>query len=160
MQKKRLIVIRAIEKLTSPNKKLILDFIQSQQEQAVLILDSDNVELKNSFVNQVKPIVNFAKFQKTSKLNVFDMTRAMTDRHPAKALKILSGLLAEGNHPLQIMGGLIWFWGNSKNRLVEDNFKKGLVVLQEADLNIKRSRLKPEHAMEVLVAKLCLLIVC
>jgi hypothetical protein len=36
-------------------------------------------------------------------------------------------------------------------------FEKGLLALGEADLNIKRSRLKPEQALELLVVKLCAL---
>ena len=84
----------------------------------------------------------------------------MTARNPVEALKILGNLLVEENHPLQIMGGLIWFWGKSRTRLSADQFKKGLMCLQEADLNIKRSRLKPEHTLEVLVVKLSSLIAC
>ena len=59
---------------------------------------------------------------------------------------------------LQLMGGLVWFWGKLKQRISAEKFKKGLLHLQEADLNIKRSRIKAEYALEVLVVKLCLLI--
>ncbi len=86
------------------------------------------------------------------------MTRVMAN-DPAQALKILNELLEEGIHPLQIMGGLLWFWGKEKFRLKGDRYNKGLLVLQEADLNIKRSRLLPEHAIEVVVVKLCSLLV-
>ena len=41
-------------------------------------------------------------------------------------------------------------------RLIES----GLLAMQEADLNIKRSRIKPEYALEVLIVKLCSKEVC
>ena len=52
------------------------------------------------------------------------------------------------------MGALVWFWGKSQDRMPGERFRKGLLVLQEADVNIKRSRLKPEYAVEVAVIKL------
>ena len=45
-----------------------------------------------------------------------------------------------------------------KPKVSGDNFKQGLFILQEADLNIKRSRLDPEHAIETAVVKLTELI--
>jgi len=161
VSKKRLILIRAVEKLDTHNKKIVLDFIQTKSSHAVLILDSDGTAPKNSFFNKITSVAKVTRFgQGTAKKNVFDMTRAMEGRNPSGALKILDGLLGEGDHPLQIMGGLVWFWGKLKNRLSAESFKKGLLVLQEADLNIKRSRLKPEHAVEIAVTKLSSLIAC
>lgn len=81
------------------------------------------------------------------------MTKIML-RSPAEALKMLTQLLEEGSHPLQILGGLVWFWGKSRERLSPAQFKKGLLALQEADLNIKRSRTRPEHSLEILIVKL------
>ena len=158
---KRLILIRTVEKLNTQNKKILLDFIQSENEHAVLILDSDEVSPKNSFMNKISAVAKVMRFGSgTIKKNVFDMTRRMENRDSSGALKILEHLMSGGDHPLQIMGGLVWFWGKSKNRLSKDHFKKGLLVLQEADLNIKRSRLKPEYAVEIAVTKLSSLIAC
>lgn len=160
ISKRRLILIRAVEKLSTQNKKIILDFIQTKSRYAVLILDLDEALPKNNFFNKVTKVAEAVCFGRgVPKENVFDMTRAMEGRDSSGALKILNQLLNEGNHPLQIMGGLVWFWGKSKNRLSGDQFKKGLQVLQEADLNIKRSRLKPEHAVEIAVTKMSLLLI-
>ena len=76
------------------------------------------------------------------------MPRAMSSRNAGEALKILDELLESNVHPLQIMGGLVWYWGKERERLSPQSFYKGLTALEEADLNIKRSRLKPEHAVE------------
>jgi len=159
ISKKRLILIRTVEKLDAQNKKLILDFLRSEDQQAVLILETSESVAKNKFFNTIASVAEVLSFgHQTSKQNVFDMTRAMEGRNSSEALKILDRLIQDGNHPLQIMGGLVWFWGKLKQRLTKDNFKKGLLVLQEADLNIKRSRLKPEYAVEIAVMKLGLLI--
>jgi len=159
--KKRFVLIRSAEKLNTQNKKIVLNFIQEENSHVVLMLDSDEDSPKNTFFGKVTSAAKVMRCgRKTAKRNVFDMTRAMEGRNPSGALKILHDLLGRGDHPLQIMGGLVWFWGKSKNRLSADGFKKGLLVLQEADLNIKRSRLKPEQAVEIAVTKLSSLIAC
>lgn len=152
--KKRLIVLRTIQKLSPHNKKIILEFLETIDDRIVFILDADDANLKNSFITKVSAKAKVQKFPKGAKQNVFDMTRAMSARDPVEVFTILSELLSDGIHPLQILGGLIWYWGNTRNRMSADRFKKGLLILQEADLNIKRSRLKPEYAIEVLVTKL------
>jgi len=161
VSKRRLILIRSVDKLDTHNKKIILDFIQTENHHAVIILDSDELSAKNSFFNKINAVARVMRFTTgRSKLNVFDMTRAMEKKDSVGALKILAGLFDDGNHPLQIMGGIVWFWGKLKNRLSREAFTKGLIVLQEADLSIKRSRLKPEYAVEVAITKLNLLIAC
>lgn len=151
---KRLILIRTAEKLSAQNKELILAFAALKEKRVVVILDSDAADAADSFARQITPYAKITSFSKGSKLNVFDMTKAMSMRQSTQALKILSNLFEEGNHPLQIMGGLVWFWGKSRPQLSRDKFQEGLLALEEADLNIKRSRLNPEHALEVLVVKL------
>jgi len=157
----RLILIRTIEQLNTQGREVLLDFIGSDHEHVVLILDSDETSPKNSFLNKIKVNAEVMHFgREVVKKNVFDMTRAIEGRDSMGALKILEHLISGGDHPLQIMGGLVWFWGKSKQRLSPDRFKEGLLVLQEADLNIKRSRLKAEYAVEIAVTKLSLLIAC
>jgi DNA polymerase III delta subunit len=153
--KKRLILIHACEKLNPHNQELILEFVSSHQEYADLLLESSTLNSNDSFVKKLKPFVNMISSAGQEKSNVFDMTRAMTMRRQPEALKILSSLLEEGAHPLQIMGGMVWFWGKCKQRVSRDKFEEGLRVLSQADLNIKRSRLSPDYAIELVVVKLC-----
>ncbi len=150
----RVLVIHTIQKLSPHNKELILNFFKKKESHLILILDDDTTDAKNSFIKKLTPFVNTLCFSKGKKFNVFDLTRAMSNRNGVQALKILHELMDEGNHPLQLMGGLIWYWGKEKVRLSSERFKKGLQRLQEADLNIKRSRLKPSEAIEVLVVRL------
>ena len=151
---KRLVLIRNIEKLSAQNKELILDCLQNKPQHLVLLLDSNEADTRNAFIAKLSPQSKIFSTQTKPRQNVFDMTRAMSSRNSVEALRILDELMEEGDHPLQIMGGLVWFWGKTRGRIPSERFQKGLQYLQEADLNIKRSRLKPEHAVEVLVAKL------
>ncbi len=61
-------------------------------------------------------------------------------------------------HPLQIMGALVWYWGKEGKACGKERFERGLKALEEADLNIKRSRLEPQYAVEKLVVELGLLL--
>lgn len=158
LAKKRLVVIRTIEKFNQQNKDIILTFLKQDQPHVDVILDSNEAELSNAFLKDVAQFAKVIQFKKEIPANVFDMTNAIAAQKTTQALKILGDLLAADIHPLQIMGGLVWFWGKSKNRVRNENFHQGLRVLQDTDLNIKRSRLKPEHALEVLVVKLSSLI--
>lgn len=157
----RLLLIRTIEKLTATNKNIISEFIRLPNRHAVLVLDSDQSFLKGEFFRELMTSAQVTRFGKGGrKEDMWAMTRAIEARQPADALKILNILLEGGDAPLKIMGGLVWFWGSVRPRVSKEGFKKGLLVLQEADLNIKRSRLKPEHAVEIAVTQLSSLIAC
>ena len=55
------------------------------------------------------------------------------------------------------MGALVWYWGKEGKACGKERFERGLKALEEADLNIKRSRLDPQYAVEKLVVELGLL---
>ncbi len=156
--KKRLLVVRQAHKLTEKNISLLLKFAQTPDLKTDVVCDAPVAELKTAAFKEL--IASAKVFQSSSdkKENVFDVTKAMTARKPAEALSVLGRILSSGEHPLQILSGLLWFWGREKNRVSPERFQKGLKVLQETDVNIKRSRLKPEYALEVLVVKLTSLI--
>ncbi len=157
---KRVVVLRGINKLTDQNKKIIIDFIDQKLEQPVFILDNDVVPGKNKFFDYLNKVAKVSRYSKNVSSNIFDVTNAMERCNTVEALKVLTALLAKGEHPLQLMGGLVWFWGRAKTKVNRVAFKKGLLFLQEADLNIKRTRMKSEQALEVLIVKLCSLLAC
>ena len=154
----RLVVIRAVHKSNAPNQRIIAEFIRTPQNHIVLVLDSDEADDRQGFVREWLPFVKVLNVSRGSRQNVFDVTNAMAACNPSQALKVLGDLLAQGDHPLQIMGAMVWFWGKSRPRLTDERFRQGLLELQETDLNIKRSRLRPEHALEMLVVRLSSLI--
>lgn len=158
--KTRLVLIRSIQKFSNHHKKLILEFSQNPEKRIILILDADENSQDSAFIKKLRPVVKLIHSQRVVSQNVFDMTRSMASGKNVEALKTLSGLLSGGNHPLQLMGGLVWFWGKSRNRVSSEKFKEGLLALQETDLNIKRSRINSEYALEILVVKLSSLLSC
>jgi len=151
---KRLVVVHQGERLKDHNLEIVLDFLKDQPQTTVLVLEYDELDVKSALFNKLKPLTEVTFFGGGKTLNVFDMTRAISSRNGAQALQILHELLDNDTHPLQIMGGLVWFWGKERDRLNSQRFHKGLEVLEEGDLNIKRSRLKPEHAIEKVVVEL------
>lgn len=152
---KRVIFIRNIEKAKQQNQEIILDFGEKKEDYHIIICDTSLPSLDNAFGKQLASLGNVVRCAiKKENLNVFDMTNAMGAKNPVKALEILHELFNRGDHPLQLMPGVIWFWGKSRSRVSPDNFRRGLEALQEADINIKRSRLAPEEAVEFAVVKL------
>ena len=119
-----------------------------------MILDSDDDDLGDAFLGKCAKLAEVTSFSKAAPPNVFDVTNALSRRQTMDALGLLTDLLKDGMQPVQVMGVLVWIWGKSRPRLSPQKFKEGLLALEEADLNIKRSRLKPDHALEVVVVKL------
>lgn len=155
MAKQRVVLVREAHKLDEKNLKIIEDFASQDHSHAVLILDFDKAgKTQLAWIKSLAG-ANVLNLQPEEKeINVFDVTRCIP-RQPAEALKLLNQLYDSGNHPLKIMPGLVWFWGKMRAKISSEQYKKGLLCLQEADLNIKRSRLKAEYALEVLILKLC-----
>lgn len=156
VSKQRIVLLRNIHKLSTHNQTLLLDFADSNESSCVVICDCPAASQKG-FLKKLAQKSKVTDTGTAKKLNVFDMTRSIERHQTRDALKTLSILLDDGNHPLQIMGGLVWFWGRNKNKMSALNFQKGLRELQKADLNIKRSKVQPNHAVEILVTKLSLL---
>jgi DNA polymerase III delta subunit len=151
----RLVILRDAHQINSHNQTLILDHLTLDVHHVVLLMESCEWTVKDAYVKKLMPFVKMVDLGRGAQHpDVFAMTRAMSGRRLAEALKILSQLLQEGQHPLQIMGGIIWFWGKMRERLLQDRFLEGLRALQEADLYIKRSRICPEYALELVVVKL------
>lgn len=153
----RLVVLRQCEKLNEHNREIVLEFVFQASTTVTLVLDYDEMDTRSAFFAKLKPLVQMVQFGQEKSLNVFDMTRAISSRDASGALKMLHELMDGNTHPLQIMGGLVWFWSKEREHLSAERFQKGLAVLQEGDLNIKRSRIKPEHAVEKVVVELTML---
>ncbi len=150
----RLICIHEAEKLDEHCKLILLEFLLSKPRHAVLVLECSVWSAKDDLCSQIRALSKVHESRKTVKENVFDMTKRMTTGKTCEALQSLNQLYEDGAHPLQILGGVVWAWGNERSRVSSENFEKGLRELQEADLSIKRSRLDPHQAVELVVVKL------
>ncbi len=153
--KKRLIIIRQAENLNPQNKNIIMGYLDNISEKIILILDSASFDSKENFYKKLSEKAKVISFAAVQGKNVFDMTKAIARGDSAQALKILSDLIEDGQYPLQIMGALVWSWGKAKENISSVNYRNGLDCIQKADLNIKRSRLDPQQALEILVVSLC-----
>lgn len=148
----RLILIRHGHQLKNEAAEVLLSFAKESPGHCDVILEASG-ELKAG----LKEISSHAKtfvFGVKQETNVFDMTRLMSARRTVEALKMLHEFYQEGKYPLQLMGALVWYWGKEGRALGSVKFEQGLKALQEADLNIKRSRFLPEYAVEKLVVEL------
>ncbi|MCR4338138.1 MAG: hypothetical protein NUV91_10075 [Candidatus Omnitrophica bacterium] len=152
---RRLVILQDCQKCAPALEEILFTTLESLPKHLALILDATHLSEKEKVLSKIRSQVQVVEFPRAKEANVFDMTQAMVARKSAEALKILNDLFSNGIHPLQIMGGLVWFWSNRCQVFGVKNFEKGLEILQEADGNIKRSRLKPEMALELAVVKLC-----
>jgi DNA polymerase III delta subunit len=176
MASKRLVVLRQCERLSkkkeeedpgsedaAPTKasnakdrsrEIIFEFLENPAPATVLVLDFDKLDIKGQMFNRLRPLTEVVFFGSGKAADVWDLTRAIGSRNGGEALKVLHELLESNDHPLKIMGGLVWYWSKERDRMSSKNFQKGLMVLEEGDLNIKRSRLDPEYAIEKVVIEL------
>lgn len=148
---KRLVLIRQAHQLKAEAIKILEEFL-TNSDHCDVILESWG-QLKDDFrilTSQAK-VFNFGI---TQEANIFDMTKLMANRKTTEALKMLNEFYDQGMYPLQMMGALVWYWGKEGKVLGTAKFQRGLRALEDADLNIKRSRLLPEYAIEKLVVEL------
>ncbi len=152
----RLIVLRQIHKLKSPDIQVLVQFCQKPAKHCDVILESTENALKGD-LKDLPLYVKGMVWAKPEGPNVFDMTKMITAHRSGEALKMLDGFYRRDVHPLQIMGALVWYWGKEGKACGKERFERGLKALEEADLNIKRSRFNPQYAVEKLVVELSLL---
>jgi DNA polymerase III delta subunit len=153
----RLIILRQIHKLKSADIQVLINFCQKPAKYCDVILES----IENTLKGDLKDLPLYSKgvvMARPEGPNVFDMTKLITTHRSGDALKMLGEFYRDNVHPLQIMGALVWYWGREGKACGKERFKQGLRALEEADLNIKRSRLNPQYAVEKLVVELGLLL--
>ena len=153
----RLIILRQIHKLKSADIQELINFCKKPAKYCDVILESSERTLKGE-LKDLPLYVKAVMLDKPEGPNVFDMTKLMTAHRSGDALKMLDGFYRANVHPLQIMPALVWYWGKEGKACGKVRFERGLKALEEADLNIKRSRLEPQYAVEKLVVELGLLL--
>ncbi len=152
--RKRLVVIKEADKLSSQNKEILLSFVKNPPKDTLLVLDTNKSGIKDDLFKDLSRYAEIFNFTKPA-LNVFDLGRSVAHKKSKEALLCLSRLLENGEKQGNILGVIGWQWRKLRQAMPEKEFIRGLELLQEADLNIKRSRLKGNLALELLVVKLC-----
>ncbi len=150
---KRLVIVNNIHKLKNQDIASLIDFLKNPGGSIDLILETNDAVLKGD-QKDITSLCTTQVFDLPKKADIFQVTRLMTAGRQKEALNTLSDVFAGGDHPLRVLGGLGTFWGKDGRRLAPKTFELGLKALEEADVNIKRSRLDPQYAVEKVVVEL------
>ena len=154
---KKLVVVRRAEKLGEPALNVVTQFLDDNNAHVVLVLDAGSWDGRSAVKKDIRERLQPAIAAAPEKVEtVFDMMDTAFAGSIADGLKLLNVLLTRGEAEEMLLGGMIWHWSNRvRGRAPADKYKKGLLVLQEADENLKRSKFpKREYALEVALVKL------
>jgi DNA polymerase III delta subunit len=156
LAKGRVVIIKDVDKLNASSRQQLISRLKKPLPKVSLVLETNKFDVRDGFIAQLCQLCRVVNFQKDRPLDVFSLGVAVSRRRPVESLKILSQLLLSGEKPQKILGVLVWQWKKIEADLSRAEFKRGLQMLLETDLNIKRGRLRPDFALELLVAKLSL----
>jgi len=151
--KRRVILVREAERLKENIKEFLSRRLKEPLGHAVLILDVNKTQGNDVFLRRILPFVKLVRFQEKEALNTFRLSQEIEGRRAAVGLKVLNSLLADGEKPERIIGGLRYSW--QKGYLPDEERSRRLRLLLRCDLDIKTGRLKPVFALERLIIGLC-----
>ncbi len=160
MAAQRLVHVYNAEKLPKETLEWLLVFLKSEHGQVVLVLEADGWDDSTKLRGEVTKFLKKTGVDAPVPVTVFDMMNAVSAGNSAGALRGLKKLFVNDEAPERLLGGMVWTWSNKvKGRVSAEVYKKGLLVLQEADIALKRSRFPDrEYALEVSVVKLSSLV--
>lgn len=150
---KRLIVLKQIEALKPDSRDFLIGYLKKPRADIILVLDAQEDNVRDSFLQQLKRYAQVSHFKETARLNTFTLARYIESAKADYALSVLNRLLADGERPERIIGGLRYNWERKTGSAYQRN--RELRFLLECDLDIKTGRLKPNLALEKLVINLC-----
>lgn len=153
---KKLVVVRDAGKLKEDSLDVILKFLDDTQTKVVLVLDAQTWdgrgELKKKIKERLQPAIA-SVIQKTA--TVFDMMDMVFQGSVVSGLKLLK-TLSDQEEEIALLGGMIWYWSHKvKGRISSLKYKKGLLILQEADEYLKRQKFpEKSQGLEFVLIKL------
>lgn len=159
--KQRLLIIRAADHLNASLGKFLLGSLKELSKghfKIVFLAAGLEDKAQDKFLGWLKDSEFVEKIycQQKRKGRVFDLARNIMEyANSASSLDILRELLSEGVEAPQVLGGLFWYWNNSKGSKARHNEKEVLELFLETDMKIKTGKVAPSLALELLVVKLC-----
>jgi DNA polymerase III delta subunit len=150
---KRLVIIKNIEDLKDEIKDFLSTYVKKPYPQVVLVLDLNVFDKRDGFIRDISRYAKTVHFKEALHPDTFALSRSIELGKADYALKILSGLLKEGERPERILGGLRYAWEKNAAHPLEK--RKRLKLLLACDIDIKTGKLKPLFALEKLVILLC-----
>lgn len=151
--KKRIIVIKDAQRLGDNIKKFILDYVKHAPPSVILVLDISQKNYKDEFISHLCRYAQVCRFRESVQLDTFALAYPIETKRTDFALRLLSGLLKDGEKPERILGGLRYIWERDSISGIET--RKRLKALLDCDIDIKTGRLRPDFALEKLVVRLC-----
>jgi DNA polymerase III delta subunit len=151
--KRRIILIREAERLRENIKEYLAQSLKKPLAHAVLILDVNKAERNDLFLRRISRQVKLFHFKEKEDLNTFRLSQEIDGRRVSSGLRILNSLLADGEKPERIIGGLRYSW--QRGYLSNQERSRRLRLLLRCDIDIKTGRLKPAFALERLIVGLC-----
>ena len=159
LAEKRLVYIRQTEKLSKENLELLENFLKGDPQHVVVVLDAVSWDTRSATRKNMLGSVRTFGREEAAGANVFDLMDIVGRGDCARALNALKELYDRDEEPERLLGGMLWAWSNKlKPRISADKYKKGLLILQEADRYLKRVRFPDRgYALEIALVKLSLL---
>ena len=159
MGSRRLVHVYRAEKLDKQNLELLTIFLREPHPHVTVVLEAETWDDSAKMRQPLGPLLKKTGSQAPVRSDVFALMNAVQAGDSSTALRALNTLFSDGEQPEKLLGGMAWAWSNkAKARLPEDSYKKGLLLMQEADIALKRSRFPDrDNALEVLVVRLSLL---
>ncbi|MEI6438332.1 MAG: hypothetical protein WCO69_06265 [Candidatus Omnitrophota bacterium] len=156
----RLVHVQHAEKLPKETLEWLLLFLKEEHANVVLVLEADVWDATTKLRGEVTRFLKVAGVDAPLPFSVFNLMEAVASGNSAAALRGLKRLYISDEAPEKLLGGMVWAWSNkTKARVSAEVYKKGLLVLQEADMALKRSRFPDrENALEIAVVKLSLFV--
>lgn len=151
--KKRIIVIKDAQRLADNIKKFLLDYVRHAPPSVILVLDISQKNYKDEFISHLCRYAQVCRFRESVQLDTFALARPIEAKRTDYALRLLSGLLKDGEKPERILGGLRYIWERDSASGIQT--RKRLKALLDCDIDIKTGRLRPDFALEKLVVRLC-----
>lgn len=159
--KQRLLIIRAADRLDDSVTKFLLESLEELSKaplKIVFIAASPEDKARDKFTGRLKDSEFVEKIycREKRKGRVFDLARNIMEYgNTVSSLDILRELLSQGVEAPQVLGGLFWYWNNSKSSQSRRNEKKDLELFLDTDMKIKTGKVSSSLALELLVVKLC-----
>jgi DNA polymerase III delta subunit len=153
-QNKRMVIVRNCQQLKEETRDFLAGYVKNPAAGLILVLDLDRPKPKDGFVAEVSGFARVIHFKEERRSNTFDLSDSLEARNAKLSLEILHRLLANGEEPLRILGGLRASWEKRITDLPE--LKRRIRLLLQCDLEIKTGRFKsPVFVLERLVVRLC-----
>lgn len=156
---RRMVHLVRAEKIDKHLCDLLVAFLKEPHPHVIVVLEAETWDETTKMRQTLGAFFKKVGTDTPEGATVFDLMGLVQAGDASVALRTLKNIFDNGEEPERLLGGMLWTWSNkTKGRVAPPVYKKGLLLLQEADIALKRSRFpERENALEILIVKLSLL---